>query len=674
MRSTDFSAIVSPIGAATRKRRLKGALVRFAEGGSTTDYTDPDSTISALNRALDALQTPTSDFGRGDLPTLGFQAGILSPTKSGSFLESLGSGYRGQMGGIENDRNRGMEIAKLRMQAPLSGLQAAGLAQNLKQQKLYIDALNEIGKDDTGGGPAIGVTPAGKAVAVPAPIGGAVPPITAAGPTVAGAPLNPQATPGAPGSTLTADPEAPGAGLRPVTAPAPPPLAAPRAPVVSATLPAPAGGGAAPPAQSAAPAAGGPGPNGMTQPTVDGALPVPGYLAQQYATLFNRMSKAARNPLTADIATKYEQMIKALPIPAGFAFLPDGSGIVPVGDKDPGYIERAKQAEAGLRPDGKGGYAFAPGIVASRAQLKGAEEGAGAAARLPYDLAKIVAETTEKNKYETVEVPINGRNIPMSRLAYKELWDSGGMAGQVPGAPAPKSAPAAPGGEAAPGAPKFGINPGEKELSTGEGKEVLEGRTQAENAASTQRGIYSALASIEHFPTGAFGEIKGELGNYLRAMGTDKKAIDKWLGSTEDYQILQKDFFKIAADRTRQLGSREPGFVLQSFQRASPNVSLLTDANRFLLHALNADSQYVIDMNKGREDWFTKNGNLTGFFKDFQIAHPPERYIVQAYVDSGNPVQLPRGALAKQMYEFIPPGAKFQTPDGKFKIKAGAEQ
>jgi hypothetical protein len=405
--------------------------------------------------------------------------------------------------------------------------------------------------------------------------------------------------------------------------------------------------------------------NGMTVPSVPGAQPVPAYQAQQYAANFNRMINAMKSPLTMDLAKKYEETLKGMTTP-GFAFLPDGSGIIPIGDKDPGYIARAAAAQKLMVQGPNGRYDFAPGVVQAEAGKAGAVAGSEAAARLPYDFAKIVKETTEKNKYDTINVPINGREIPMSRLAYKQLWDSGGMAGQVPGAPAPAGAPSAvTPGSTGPGGVKFGQNPGEKELSTGEGKEVLEGRKQAEDAQATQRGIVSALGSIEKFPTNAFGEARGELGNYLRSIGADKKAVDDWMGSTEDYQILQKDFFKIAADRTRQLGSREPGFVLQSFQRASPNVELLTDANKFLLHSLNQDSQYLVDLGKSREDYFTKNGNLNGFMKDFQLTHPPERYVVQAYVDSGNPVQMPKGDMAKRMFEFLPPKGVFENPQGQ---------
>lgn len=511
MRSTAFEAIVSPRGSgALGKRRPKGALAKFAEGGSV-DYTDPDQTISALNRSLDVLTVPPSGQGK-DLSALGFAAGILSPTRSGSYLESLGSGYRGELGAIETDRDRAMRTAQLRMSVPTTGLQAAGLAQNLQQQKMYLDAIRDSMSDTPGAAPTIGVTAAGKPTVAPAP--GNIPPPISAGvgapqpatpPIVAGAPVNPGAAPGTAGSTLTAPPDQAGASLVPITAPASPT-----------------------PAPTAAPAATMPniGANGMTVPSDPNAQPVPAQIAQQYATIFNRMSKLARNPLTAELATKYNEMLKGLTQP-GFAFLPDGSGIVPIGDKAPDYLRAAKAANELLIPDGKGGYTNAPGVVSAAATKAGAVKGAEANAQVGAHNAEAAYKAQLDTKKE------------QDTQAYKTFTETGvwppgyGPSGDGKAVDTDKGI-VTPQGTVIPSPPeqKFvgadaikeqNKNTGETEKTFGAMRGSLEG---------TEGRIKALADALKVVQSGGLVSHRAEVSNTLRGLGLDK-AADAFMNKRE---------------------------------------------------------------------------------------------------------------------------------------------
>lgn len=350
----------------------------FADGGSTTDYSDPDATLALLNKSLSALQPANNS-----IPLFNAAAGLSSPTRSGSAGENASNAWRGISEGLQNNQKYGLDLARLQMSAPLAALNTSEKAQQIKQQKLYLDALSHIndtpdqGMQPPGGFPSIG---GGASPAAP-PIGGeAPPPIAAPRQSVAVAPVqappvarvNPTAEPGAPDSALTAPPDQEGAELRPVVpqaTPAPAPVVAPVAPPQQRPMVAPA------------PARRGIDANGMTVPSTPNAQAIPAPLAQQYATNFNRMVNALKSPLTLDLASKYDAVIKQL-VPPGFAFLPDGSGIVPVGEKDPGYLAKAALAGKGLVQQSGGGWDFPTGVVKAEANKAGAISGAQANAAI----------------------------------------------------------------------------------------------------------------------------------------------------------------------------------------------------------------------------------------------------------------------------------------------------
>ncbi len=554
MRSTDFSAIVSPIG--TGSRRRKGALAQFAEGGAV-DYTDADSTIAALNRSLSALQPKPGIMGRADPAGLAFSAGMLSPTRSGSFLESLGSAQRGQLAAIDDDQKRGIEVARLQMQAPLTGLQTAGLAQNLKRQKAIDDYI--AGAPVEGGSP-VGINAAGKSIAMPAvPMVGEEPPPIAA-PRMPDVDDRPGAAAVAPGM----DPGVP-PGIDPrigqVDTPPSPELRR------GVTEQGPAFRQFDGQQTDTRPRAPAPQQRGamMTTPSVEGAFPVPAPIAGQYATLFNRMAYFAKNPHTAELASKYETMIKGLQIRPGFMFLPDGSGIVPIGDKDPGYIERAKAANELMRPDGKGGYTFAPGVVAAQAgkagAIKGAEEwaGVGPAAARERNAAGIKAEHALKE----VEAPDGSKvMVPESAILQAQKRVAAGGDGSIAGVPT---------GPSGVGKERFKLD---AEAQAGV---IGATRDAAVSAAEELKSLNEMKGTIDRgLNTGAAAPYRQAVGKWLSEMGADEKRVKKLVGiNINDVTRFEQEAkaLTLEAMKSKVLGSQPTNADRDFYFKTLPQIT-----------------------------------------------------------------------------------------------------
>ena len=206
-----------------------------------------------------------------------------------------------------------------------------------------------------------------------------------------------------------------------------------------------------------------------------------------------------------------------------------------------------------------------------------------------------------------------------------------------------------------------------KALAEGAGKDIMDLGSRADSATKLQTSVRFALQNLEKFPTNAFGETRREAGSLLIGMGADPDYVNSHLGNVSSGELLMKEFFKIAADRTRELGAREPGFVLQAFQRASPNLELLTNTNKMMLNLFDQDAQRTRDMNTAAAKWIKAgNSDLSEFQSWFDRNNPPEKYIVNAYKASGeDPILVPGTAAGKTMYDTLQNGDTYTLPNGK---------
>lgn len=576
----------------------------FADGGSTTDYSDPDATLALLNKSLSALQPANNS-----IPLFNAAAGLSSPTRSGSTGENASNAWRGIAEGLKGNQQYGLDLARLQIGAPLAALNTSEKAQQIKQQKLYMDALSHIndqpnqGMQPPGGFPSIG---GGAPPTVPPIAGELPPPIAAPRQSVAVAPVappvarvNPVAEPGAPDSALTAPPDQGGAELRPVTpqvTPAPGPGATPVATPQQRPVVAPA------------PVRRGIDANGMTIPSTPTAQAIPAPLAQQYATNFNRMVNALKSPLTLDLASKYDAVIKQL-VPPGFAFLPDGSGIVPVGEKDPGYLAKAALAGKGLVQQSGGGWDFPTGVVKAEANKAGAISGAQAN-------AAVGAHNAEAEFKLRLEAKNAKDNEAFKTYLTDGVWPPGyGPNGDGKPVPTDKGI-VTPKGTVVPPAPeqKFigsdaikeqNKNTGETEKTFGAVRGSLEG---------TEGRIKALADALKVVQSGGLVSHRAEISNTLRGLGLDK-AADAFMNKKETGAVQTAIGLQVL-DVLGQLKSINQGtggrilnseFVNLIDKQYGPDIS--PEANRALItQALGGISQ-----TRGMIDDYYKYGKPEGW-------------------------------------------------------------
>lgn len=251
-----------------------------------------------------------------------------------------------------------------------------------------------------------------------------------------------------------------------------------------------------------------------------------------------------------------------------------------------------------------------------------------------------------------------------------------GVSGGPPGSGGLTSQPVSGGQMLQLPAERAGFGAEQQKRGEGLGEEAKVLRDGADAASGLQQRVQIALGASKGFTTGAFAEQKSQLGNALIALGVPADKVNSNFGNIQDAQVMQKEFFKMAADQTRQLGAREPGFVLQAFQRANPSLENLPGSNEFLLHLVNQDSQRIIDRNVQSQEYYNAAGangqprhTLEGFDKTFLENNPAEKYVVKAFLDSGQPVQLPSGNIGNKYLPYIPSGTPVRTPDGAIRTR-----
>jgi hypothetical protein len=309
-----------------------------------------------------------------------------------------------------------------------------------------------------------------------------------------------------------------------------------------------------------------------------------------------------------------------------------------------------------------------PGDPSQVARLKNAE----AWATVGAENAKTTHRVGEEAKYQTTEAVINGVKVQVPKDTYRQMFPLG-MEANTAAATAPKAPVIAAPGEAVftPDMAPKGGKPmlGEREIdkaTAGKDADIIKATSEAAVAADrTLAGIRTAQAKLGDFETGQAGPVKMWLGQHLIAAGADPSKVDAKLGKIESAEQLSKVFFDIASKRTRELGGREPGFVLQMIATNSPALELLPNSNKFMLSSFAMDAQREKDMAAEQQRYVASVGSLRGFDEWFNQSHPLESYVAKAYIEAGAPVQLPPGDAGKKMFYTLPDGTQFVPPGSK---------
>lgn len=104
---------------------------------------------------------------------------------------------------------------------------------------------------------------------------------------------------------------------------------------------------------------------------------------------------------------------------------------------------------------------------------------------------------------------------------------------------------------------------------------------------------------------------------------------------------LGKDTFRLGAELSRQIGGREPGFIVQQAVSANPGIENTPMAYRRIVSGLRESAKYEIDRAQFRDAYWSKFGTLNGADDMFRQMNPPQRYVDRAIVST-----LPPKAIA----------------------------
>ena len=116
----------------------------------------------------------------------------------------------------------------------------------------------------------------------------------------------------------------------------------------------------------------------------------------------------------------------------------------------------------------------------------------------------------------------------------------------------------------------------------------------------------------------------------------------------------------LALDRVRQMGAREPGSIVMQTSSNLPNLEMLPNANKALLHQAQQTYQRQIDYGQAQETYWRKFGTLSGFDQAFNDENPANTYVIQGFRDAEQPIPLPdsESVVNKDWVPFLKPGDK----------------
>lgn len=184
----------------------------------------------------------------------------------------------------------------------------------------------------------------------------------------------------------------------------------------------------------------------------------------------------------------------------------------------------------------------------------------------------------------------------------------------------------------------------EANLAQGQLKESREKQTNAANSLMRLDSMEHEFANLPQtglLSPGAAANARVSLAKNLQQLSTGlgfQGFFDpKQIASAED---LQKETFRLGAELSRQIGGREPGFIVQQAVSANPGIENTPMGFRRIVAGLKASQQYEIDRSTFLDDFYQKNHTLNGALPAFRQAHPESEYVKQAVSST-----VPNGAL-----------------------------
>jgi hypothetical protein len=347
----------------------------------------------------------------------------------------------------------------------------------------------------------------------------------------------------------------------------------------------------------------------------------------------------------------------------------------------------------------------------SKFPLIGPAAAAGAAATLPYDIAKAVAPQTERGIQtritegdKVINVPglgwVQQKNIPGYTIAQNQTNSLVPTVGGVPG-----TTYAANGGNN----PQTGTalfpsqTDAQKQFLThnieSATKELDGYHTELQTAPAQVAQAQAINQLMGRTQMGWGADTRQEAAMILQGMGVSRENIQQLLGTDPTAgAALNKLFLKFSADAVRTMGAREPGSVIGLFAKAYPNLETDPDAARLMTSALQMDAQWKVDRAKAADRWaaaaqqnagaFGENYHgMQGFGEAFlNQANPHTYWQAGAAMAAANATTAqgatdmrgiawqgakPGSAEEKRVYDLIPAGTRFRASDGNIYTKPG---
>lgn len=461
-----------------------------------------------------------------------------------------------------------------------------------------------------------------------------------------------------------------------------PPSGGPTGPDISGPGPLPAGGSSVP---GGVPAAGGPGvghdPNRMND-VLSGKVPGSPQENAQAAAMWSYWGDKDRSAYHQGLATGKD------------GFVPDPNDWqapwkpIPGGPADPNYQGNLKY-QSGYG-EGLGKYQTTPIELKDNSQLI---NGAPSAPRLPFPTPYGAPQGPQAmggrppmpgQGFPALPQPVAGSQ-PIARPMGPPPGPGPAPMGQQPGGnPSPQQAPIGPRGNYT---NTTGLT---NELAKLDANEVQRANETAAGNFKDKATVQAVQDFLPRVQTGWNAGLKQDAAVILQGLGVDPSGMKDFMGTDASAgALLNKKFLELSSAATRAMGAREPGSVMQMFQKTYPNIDTPHDAIVLQTNGIKFDRQRQMEEANQKDQWFRNQVNgfkqggqyngLTGFNSAFNQSHDPTYYLRASEavsapdISQGLQKQI-QGNLKSvknfdQVFNLIPSGSRFMAPDGSIRVK-----
>ena len=137
-------------------------------------------------------------------------------------------------------------------------------------------------------------------------------------------------------------------------------------------------------------------------------------------------------------------------------------------------------------------------------------------------------------------------------------------------------------------------------IATELGKGDVKGLVEARDAAMKSHDILGTTSTIRsvlpQVTTGTLAEQKLRASQILTSLGVDPQTAQQWTGTNAaPGEILQKKLFELSTGATRAMGAREPGSVMQMFQKNYPGMTSQNMTIDAMTRLIDMDQTYKED-------------------------------------------------------------------------------